>query len=182
MATSSTWIPLQAVDLPAALRRTAGPPPPGIRLCATGLPADLGRIVTVYDAAFGLEGEDALTAAQLAGLSRHPGLDLTGAFLAIDGERAVGVGMGSVEVPAPGGEPHRGAVELLAVLPGYRRRGIARALLHNVLVWLVKQGVTVVEATVEDVIALAMLEGYGFACAGEVAEDSDMGRGDLAPT
>lgn len=163
MRSSSQLIPLQLADLRAGLRRTEGGLPAGIHIAAVDLPGDLVRISALHNAALGLEGEDALTPKQLADFTRHPGLDLTGAFLAFEGDLAVGVGVGSVEVPAPGGSPRRGVVELLAVLPEHRRQGIGRALLHTVLDWLAEQGVTTVLASVEDLVPLTMLQRYGFA-------------------
>lgn len=162
------WVALRLPDLPEALRRSGGPPPPGIHLRAVDLDTDLDAIAEVYNAAYGLEGADAITPHKVARFTWHPGLSATGTFLALDGERAVGLGVGSVEVPAPGGRARRGArapqgaVELLAVRPEYRRRGIGRALLHAVLGWLAGQGVRVVRASTEDAPALLLLQRYGF--------------------
>jgi GNAT superfamily N-acetyltransferase len=156
------WISLQLADLQGALRQTQGSLPPHIRLRAVDLDGDVPRIADVYNAAFGLEGRDALTAEQVLQLTWHPGLKPKGAFLAYDGERAVGLAVGSVDVPVPGGAAHRGAVEVLAVQPDYQQRGIGRALLHAVLSWHVEQGVKVVVASVEAPRPLAILRHYGF--------------------
>jgi GNAT superfamily N-acetyltransferase len=156
------WVALQLSDLAEALRRTGDPPPPGIQLRAVDLEADLAAIAEVYNAAYGLEGADAITPHKVARFTWHPGLSASGIFLALDGERAVGLGVGSVEVPAPGARARQGAVELLAVRPEYRRRGLGRALLHAVLGWLADQGVRVVRASAEDAPALLLLQRYGF--------------------
>jgi GNAT superfamily N-acetyltransferase len=164
------WIALRLADLPRALARTAGPLPPGLCLRTVALPADLPHIAALYNAAFGLDDPEAVTPDQVAPFRRHPGLDPSGAFLALDGDLAVGVGVGSVEVPAAGDATRRGAVELLAVQPAYQRRGIGRALLHAVLGWLAGRGVAVVEAVVQAPTPLAMLERYGFARVAPAAE------------
>jgi GNAT superfamily N-acetyltransferase len=162
------WVALQLSDLAEALRRTGDPPPVGIHLRAVDLEADLAAIAEVYNAAYGLEGAEAITPHKVARFTWHPGLRATGAFLALEGERAVGLGVGSVEVLAPGAgarrgaRAHQGAVELLAVRPEYRRRGLGRALLHAVLGWLAGQGVRVVRASAEDAPALLLLQRYGF--------------------
>jgi len=156
------WISLQLLDLPGAMRRTEGPLPAGIRLRTVDLATDLPRIASVYNAAFGLEGSDAITAELVAQFTWHPGLHPAGAFLAMHDQRAVGLGVGSVEVPVAGGRVQRGAVELLAVHPDQQRQGIGRALLHAVLGWLRGLGVTVAEASAQDPAPLAMLQGFGF--------------------
>ena len=162
MSESGSWISLQLNDLPDAMRRTEGPLPAGIRLRTVDLAADLPRIAALYNAAFGLDSPDAITAELVAQFTWHPGLHPNGAFLAFDGHRAVGLGVGSVEVPAPGGRVRYGAVELLAVHPDHQRRGIGRALLHAVLGWLWGQGVSVAGASAQDLAPLAMLQRYGF--------------------
>jgi GNAT superfamily N-acetyltransferase len=145
-----------------ALRRTRGPLPPGLYLRPVELDADLPQIAALYNAALGLEGAEAIAPTKVARFTWHPGLHPAGAFLAFDGELAVGLGVGSLEVPAPGASARRGAVELLAVRPEYRRQGIARALLHAVLDWLAGQDIGVVGASVEDAPALLLLQRYGF--------------------
>lgn len=163
MGDSETWTALQLVDLPEAVKRTHGPLPEGIRLRTVDLATDLEHIADLYNTAFGLEGADVITAELVAQFTWHPGLHPAGAFLALYGQRAVGLGVGSVEVPVAGGRVHRGAVELLAVHPGHQRQGIGRVLLHAVLSWLSGLGVSVVEASAQDPGPLAMLQRYGFA-------------------
>lgn len=168
MSRPDDWVALRLPDLPEALRRTGGPPPPGIHLRAVDLDTDLDAMAEVYNAAYGLEGAEAITPHKVARFTWHPGLRASGAFLALDGERAVGLGVGSVEVPAPGARAHQGArahegaVELLAVRPEYRRQGIGRALLHAVLGWLAGEGVRAVRASAEDAPAVLLLQRYGF--------------------
>ena len=156
------WTSLQLIDLPEAVQRTTGPLPAGIRLRTVDLSADLERIADLYNTAFSLEGADVITSALVAQFTWHPGLHLAGAFLALYGQRVVGLGVGSVEVPVAGGRVRRGAVELLAVHPGHQRQGIGRALLHAVLGWLSGLGVSVVEASAQDAGPLTMLQRYGF--------------------
>jgi GNAT superfamily N-acetyltransferase len=162
VAESLPLIPLQLDDLPAAIRHTAGPLPPGMTLRTVEQPNDFPLIAELYNAAFGLSDTRAVTPEQVAGLAHHPGLSAREAFLVFAGEQAVGLGVGSVELPPPGGASRRGAVELLAVRPGYRRRGIGRALLHAVLSRLHDLGVAQVAASVERAGPLTMLTRYGF--------------------
>jgi GNAT superfamily N-acetyltransferase len=162
MTDPSGWVALQLGDVADALRRTEGPLPPGLCLRPVDLEDDLSQIMALYNAAFGLEGPDAVTATKAARFTWHPGLHPTGTFLVLDGPLAVGLGVGRVEVPAPGVTAREGAVELLAVRPEYRRRGVARALLHAVLGWLAGQDVSHVRASVEDAPALLLLQRYGF--------------------
>lgn len=162
MTDPSRWVVLQLTDVAEALRCTGDPLPTGFDLRPVELDADLLQIAALYNAAFGLEGPDAVTPNKALRFTWHPGLHPTGAFLVFAGPLAVGLGLGRVEVPAPGSTARRGAVELLAVRPEYRRRGIARALLHAVLGWLASQGVTRVAASVEDTPALLMVQRYGF--------------------
>jgi ribosomal protein S18 acetylase RimI-like enzyme len=159
---SPSLIHLQLADLAAAIRHTAGPLPPGMHLRTVDLPADFSLIAELYNAAFGLSGTGAVTPEQVAGLVHHPALSASAAFLVFAGEQAVGLGVASVELSPPGGTGRRGAVELLAVRPGYRRRGIGRALLHAVLSRLHDLGVRLAVASVEDAGPLAMLTRYGF--------------------
>ena len=108
------------------------------------------------------DGDEALSQEELARLVWHPGLSPKGAFLAFSGERAVGLGVASAELPGPGPGPRRGAVELLAVRPGYQHRGIGRALLHAALSWLADRHVTDIRANVDRPKPLAILQRYGF--------------------
>jgi ribosomal protein S18 acetylase RimI-like enzyme len=53
-------------------------------------------------------------------------------------------------------------VELLAIRPGYRRRGIGRALIYQVFRWLAEQQVRRVGATAENQAVVDILVRYGF--------------------
>jgi GNAT superfamily N-acetyltransferase len=152
-------------------------PPRGIALRPADLAADLPAMIELCSASFQATSSAAATSpvaaddevaacAELAELLRHPGLAPPGAFLALDGDLAVGLGVGRVEVPARGDGSRRAAVELLAVRPGYRRRGIARALLGRLLAWLAARGVETVVASTGDPVAAAILEGHGFRAGG----------------
>jgi GNAT superfamily N-acetyltransferase len=158
----SRWVALQLNDVAGALRLTEGPLPCGLDLRPVELDVDLPQIAALYNTAFGLEGPDAVTPNKALRFTLHPGLHPTGAFLVLDGPVPVGLGVGRVEIPAAGASARLGAVELLAVRPEYRRRGVASALLHAVLGWLAGQGVTHVHASVEDTPALLLLQRYGF--------------------
>jgi GNAT superfamily N-acetyltransferase len=103
-----------------------------------------------------------VTAEEVAGFSHHPGLSPAGVFLAVHGELAVGLAVARVAVPGWGQQKRQGALELLAVRPGYRRQGIGRALVYAVLTWLVHQGVSTVGVSAEESTLLAVLENYGF--------------------
>ena len=151
-------------DLQAFLRRVEGTGglPAGITLRPANLAGDEEVIAELYNAAFGYESHDRVTTTDVAGIVRHPGLAHQGIFLALDGSLAVGLVVGRVDVPAPGGEAHRGAVELLAIRPGYRRRGIGRALIHRVFRWLAGQQVRRVGAMAEGPGTVDILRSYGF--------------------
>jgi len=140
-------------------------PPPGIDIRSAVEPADLSNIAEVYNAAFE-RIDDGVTAAQVAAYGRHPGLAAPGVFLAFERDQAVGVAVGRLDVPAPGGKTRRAAVELLAVRPQYRRQGIAAALLGRLLASLAAAGVETVGATVapagEALGVGTLLERYGF--------------------
>ena len=163
----------------AGLGAGQGPPPPdlppGIVLRPANLPADLPAINTLYQivfappAASAPDGDNTENQAEVAGLIRHPGLAPPGIFLALHGELAVGLGIGRIEVPSAGDTTRRAAVELLAVRPAYRRRGIARALLRRLLSWLAERGVQTVLASTDDPIVAALLESHGFQAEGESA-------------
>lgn len=153
---------LQLTDLPGVLRRVETPLPPGIYLRTADPAADLPLIAEVYNAAFEFSSPGKATPEEVARLARHPGFSPSGVFVAFDGDLAVGLGVGSVDVPAPGGAVHRGAIELLAIRPGYQRRGIGRALIHAVLAWLAGQHIVTVGVSIKDPTLLTVLEKYGF--------------------
>lgn len=142
--------------------------PAGIRLRPADLAADLQALNELCQAAFGRlatsvwSGDGAVSSAEVTDLLRHPGLVPPGVFIALDGELPVGMVVGRIEVPAAGEVMRRAAVELLAVRPGYRRRGIARALLVRVLAWLLEGGVDVVVASTDNPVVGALLESLGF--------------------
>lgn len=147
-------------------------PPPGILLrlanSAAGLEADLPALVELCEASLlpaaapVPAGDEGLACAEVAGLARHPGLAPPGVLVAFDGPLAVGMAVGRVEMPAAAESTRRAAVELLVVRPGYRRRGIARALLGRLLAWLAERGVETVVATTDQPVVAAMLKRYGF--------------------
>ena len=99
---------------------------------------------------------------EIANYARHPGLEPAGVHLALDGDLVVGLGVGRMELAGPGSQSHQGVIELLAVRPGYRRRGIGRALVHNLLDWLVAQGAAMVGASAENAAVVDVLKKYGF--------------------
>jgi GNAT superfamily N-acetyltransferase len=142
--------------------------PPGIALRPADLAADLPEIEALAQIAFSSPVTPAPTnggaenQAEVGGLIRHPGLAPPGIFLALHGGLAVGLAVGRVEVPAAGDGTRRAAVELVAVHPGYRRGGIARALLRRLLAWLAERGVQTVVASTDDPIVVAMLQRHGF--------------------
>jgi len=154
---------VELADLQAFLRQVEGTIslPPGITLRPVNPACDEAIIAELYNAAF-REPLEKVTARDVAGYARHPGLEHEGVFLAFDGPLAVGLVVGRVDVPAPGGAGHRGAVELLAIRPGYRRRGIGRALIIRVFRWLAEHQVRRVGATAENPAIVGILESYGF--------------------
>jgi GNAT superfamily N-acetyltransferase len=155
---------VELADLPAFLRQVEGTGglPPGITLRPVEPVSDDVVIAELYNAAFHHDPLEKVTASDVAGYARHPGLAHQGIFLAFDGPLAVGLVIGRVDVPAPGGEAHRGAVELLAIRPGYRRRGIGRGLIYRVFHWLAEQQVRRVGATAESPDIVNILRSYGF--------------------
>jgi GNAT superfamily N-acetyltransferase len=162
MVDHGAWISLKLTELGEALRSTAGPLAERIRMRRANLAGDLQGLASLYNASFGLDGLDAITPEQIAQITLHPGIDPSGAFLAMDGNLEVGLCVGSIEMPEPGGD-RRGNIELLVVRPEYRRLGVGRALLHAALQWLVERGVSVVGAVVQEAEPLAILKKYGFA-------------------
>jgi ribosomal protein S18 acetylase RimI-like enzyme len=171
---------LQLADPGAALGQLDRRPPAGIHLRAADLPADLPLIAELYNAIFAPDeaprgskaersaaaGRSAdpgqVTIQEFARLTQHPGISPTGMFLAFAGEQAVGLAVSKIDVPAPGGADHRGAIELLGVRTGFRRRGIGRALIRAALGWLVERGVQQVSASAANPIVPDMLSRYGF--------------------
>jgi GNAT superfamily N-acetyltransferase len=172
MADASKLIAYELAGLDTG--RLPAPPdlPPGLGLRPANLAADLQAIEELYQIAFtapttsARADDEAENQAEIEGLIRHPGLVPPGIFLALHGELAVGLAAGRIEVPAAGDGTRRGAAELLAVHPDYRRRGIARALLHRLLAWLAEHGVQTVLASTDNPIVASMLEGYGFRASG----------------
>ncbi len=175
MNDTSKLVAYELTGLSAGRRPPPPDLPPGIVLRPAALPADLPAINTLYRIVFAPpatsapDGDNAENQAELAGLIRHPGLAPPGILLALQGELAVGMAVGRIEVPAAGDSTRRAAVELLAVRPGYRRRGIARALLRRLLGWLAERGVQTVLASTDDPIVAALLESHGFRAEGEPA-------------
>jgi ribosomal protein S18 acetylase RimI-like enzyme len=153
---------LQLTNLAGAIRQAEGPLPTGIRLRTADPATDLPLIAELYNAAFGPADPAKATPEEVARLAQHPGLDPGGVFLAFDGDLAVGLGVASVEVSTAWQTAHRGAIELLAVRPAYRRQGIGRALIGAVLAWLADQGVVTVGASAEDPVVIALLQRHGF--------------------
>ena len=140
-------------------------PPPGIEIRSAVDLSDLSVIAELYNASFE-HLRDEVTEADVAGYAWHPGLTAPGVFLAFEGTLAVGLIVGRLDVPAPGGETRRAAVELLVVRPGYRRRRIATVLMGRLLAWLAATGVETVGTTVgrsgsRHGVA-TLLERYGF--------------------
>lgn len=158
------WIALRLASLPEALRRTQGPLPPGIHLREANQALDLLQVVALYNEAYSREagGDETLSEEELARLVWHPGLSPKGAFLALDGNQVVGLGVASAQLPGTSTGSHRGAVELLAVRPDYQQRGIGRALLHAALSWLAVRQVTDIRASVDQPKPLSILQRYGF--------------------
>lgn len=164
MSETNEQVYVELADLQAFLRQVGGTGdlPPGITLRPVDPASDDAVIAELYNAAFHHEPLEKVTPRDVAGYARHPGLAHQGVFLAFDGPLAVGLVVGRVDVPAPGGEAHRGSVELLAVRPGYRRRGIGRGLIYQVFHWLAGQQVRRVGATAESPDIVDILVSYGF--------------------
>jgi ribosomal protein S18 acetylase RimI-like enzyme len=157
----SPFVHLQ-IALPRIGAGRTWPLPAGIALRTAQAPRDLAPIAELYNAAFGRDGDDAVTPQRVARFAYHPGLSPLGVFLAYAGDQAVGLGVARLAVPAPGQADHTGAVELLAVRPGFRRRGLAHALLDAILSWLAQQGVTLVEASTDRPAVIGLLMAHGF--------------------
>jgi GNAT superfamily N-acetyltransferase len=155
-------IQMQLANLEEMVRRLAAPLPAGIRLRPANLATDLPLIAGLYNTIFARDEAEALTADEVAGYVRHPGLDALGVFLAFAGEAVVGLAVGKREVPAPGEPGGRGSVELVAVRADYQQQGIGRALVHRALAWLSEQGVERVVAAADHPMVLGLLQRYGF--------------------
>jgi GNAT superfamily N-acetyltransferase len=155
---------LQLAGLLATLAALDAPLPAGIHLRAADLATDLSLIAELYNAAFEPEGPAKVTPQEVAHFVQHPGLSHGGVFLAFDRAWPVGLGVGSIRLPTAAEKEHHGAIELLAVRPAYRRRGIGRALIHRVLTWLLGQGITTVGVGVgaDSPFLVAALQRYGF--------------------
>lgn len=153
---------LQLPDLAEALPRLEAPLPAGVRVRVADLAGDRSLIAELYNAVFEPDSPGKVSAGEVAHFAQHPGLDPGGVFLAFDGELAVGLGVGSLQVPGATETARRGAIELLAVRPGYRRRGIGRALIYRVLSWLAAQGVSTAGVSAEPPFLLRVLKRYGF--------------------
>lgn len=164
MSDAGEQVYVEVSDLQAFLRQAegAGGLAPGIALRPASLAGDEEVIAELVNTVFGFESQERVTGTDVAGFGRHPGLASQGIFLAFDGSLAVGVVIGRVDVPAPGGEAHRGAVELLAVRTGYRQRGIGRQLIYQVFSWLAEQQVQRVGATAQEPRTVDILKSYGF--------------------
>jgi len=139
------------------------PLPAGLTLRSARPEHDLPVIAELYNAAFGRTGEEAITAERVARIARHPGLRPDGVFLAFEGGLAVGLGVGRLAMRTRGRPERRAGVELLAVRPGYRGRGLAHMLLHAILAWLAGQGVGYVEASTAHPAVVHLLRRHGFA-------------------
>lgn len=148
--------------LPDARSGDGWPLPPGVSIRHAEAPRDLVPIAELYNAAFGRDGDEAVTPQRVARFAYHPGVSPLGVFLAFSGDQAVGLGVARLGMAAAGETEHRGAVELLAVRPGYRQRGLARALLGAILDWLAEQGVTRVEASTDRPAVVCLLTQHGF--------------------
>jgi ribosomal protein S18 acetylase RimI-like enzyme len=71
------------------------------------------------------------------------------AVVARDGDQVVGYAVGRITTMPPFfAHRHRGYIHDVYVRPGYRRRGIGRRLVEEILAWLRRHGVTLVELTV----------------------------------
>ncbi len=162
MSDGSELVRLELNDLARALHQTDRPWPAGIGLRTAELPADLPLIAELYNAAFEDTGSDRVTPEQMACLAYHPSLSHRGILLACAGSTAVGLVVGSLDLTSANRAGRRGAIELLVVRPGYRRRGIGRALVHAILRWLADQGVSTVSASAEGSTVPALLARYGF--------------------
>ncbi len=71
------------------------------------------------------------------------------AVVARDGEEIIGYAVGRITtMPAFFAQRQRGYIHDVYVRPEYRRRGIGRRLVEEILAWLRRRGVTLVELTV----------------------------------
>jgi GNAT superfamily N-acetyltransferase len=164
------WMLLKLTELGEALQRTAEPLSRRFRLRSASLASHLQGIAALYNAAFSLDGEDAITPEEMSHMTLHPGIEPDGTFLAMDGDVEVGLCVGSIEMPGPGDPGGRGYIELVVVRPEYQRLGIGRVLLNEALKWLKERGVLVVGAVVQDATPLAILQRYGFRPAGSLPD------------
>jgi GNAT superfamily N-acetyltransferase len=153
---------MELTDLHGTLCQLGATLPPGISLRAARLPADLAIIAQVYNSVFDPGAPNSVMAEEFAHLDRHPGISPTGILLAFDGDLAIGLAVGRIDVPAPGGTAHQGAIELVAVCSDYRGQGIGRALIHATLAWLAERGAQTVSVSTEDPTLADLLARYGF--------------------
>jgi GNAT superfamily N-acetyltransferase len=153
---------LQLPDLARALLHLEAPLPVGIHVRVADLAVDQSLIAEIYNAIFEPDSPGKVSAGEVAHFAQHPGLTPGGVVLAFDEERVVGLGVGSLRIPVAGETSRQGAIELLAVRPAYRRQGIGRALIYQVLTWLAGQGVSIVGVSAEHPFLLTVLRRYGF--------------------
>lgn len=161
MAEARNLVTYELAGLEANRLLLAAEPPPDIPLRPADLAVDLPAMIELCQISFALAREET-ACAEVMDIARHPGLGPPGVFVALDGGLMVGMVVGRIEMPAPGQGTRRAAVELMVVHPGYRRRGIGRALLGRLLTWLADRGVDRVVASTEDPVVAAILEGHGF--------------------
>ena len=155
---------LQIGDLETVLRRTGwkAKPPPGISLRAADPAAEAALIARLYNDAFACEPLETITPQDVTHFAWHSGLVAFRVVIAEEEGLAVGLAVGRVEVRAAGDRSLQGAVELVAVRPGYRRRGVGRALAYHLMQWLKERGAALVGATAENPVVVDVLVSYGF--------------------
>lgn len=105
--------------------------------------AHLTKLLTLFFAGEGFTTSPEVIAARVPVFLEHPG---NAAFLAIDGEEAVGfstvTGSFSVELG------HAAEIEDLYVLPSHRGRGIATTLLGEAMMWSSQEGFETLQVVV----------------------------------
>jgi [ribosomal protein S18]-alanine N-acetyltransferase len=124
-----------------------------------GTSDDIDAVMSVMDAAFGKTFGEAWTRSQLSGILPMTGVSM---MLAWDRDNEAAVGFSLVRVVADEAE-----LLLIAVLPGYRRRGIGRRLLDHFMRRAGEGGVGRVHLEVRDGNpAIAMYRAAGFSAVG----------------